>query len=686
MNSARVAMERRRGHVRRLVKLWMIGLACLAAALPLTAWAAVTSSVSGGVLTVDSDADDAITIDCQAGNVKINNADPGTGPETCAAITAIVVNGGPGDNTVDLSGVAVADFTALISTTVSGGAGVDTITGSEVADTLVGDQGNDVKSGGPGIDTLIWNNGDGSDIMDGDEDDDTVEVNGAGAGDAFEIGPVGSRVAFTRTNLGLFTLDIDSENLIVNGLDGDDIMTGTLGLSGLISMTLNGGNGNDTLTGGDGDDRLNGDADNDTLIGFRGSDVMNGGPGIDTLIWNNGDGSDIMNGDEDDDTVAVNGAAAGDAFEIGSVGARVAFTRTNLGPFTLDIDSENLVVNGLDGDDIMTGTVGLSGLISMTLNGGNGNDTLIGGDGIDRLNGDADNDTLVGFRGNDLMNGGPGIDILVWNNGDGSDTMDGEDGEDTVEVNGAAAGDVFEIGPVGSRVAFTRTNLGLFTLDISAENLVVNGLDGDDVMTGTIGLSGLITMTLNGGNGNDLLTGGDGDDRLYGDADNDTLVGFRGSDLMYGGPGDDRLIWNNGDGSDVMNGDEGTDVVEVNGAAAGDAFEISPDGSRVAFERTNLGPFTLDISAEVLEVNSGDGDDTINAIPLPETRIDIDGGEPSASDSLTVDAQDQIVTQTPDTILVQGRQPITFVDVEQVTILNARHALYLPIVFKEAIY
>lgn len=193
-------------------------------------------------------------------------------------------------------------------------------------------------------------------------------------------------------------------------------------------------------------------------------------------------------------------------------------------------------------------------------------------------------------------------------------------------------------------------------------------------------------MTLNGGNGNDLLTGGDGADQLNGDADNDTLVGFRGNDVMNGGPGDDRLIWNNGDGSDVMNGDDGTDVVEVNGAAAGDAFEIAPDGSRVDFERTNLGPFTLDISAEALEVNSGDGDDTISVISLPETRIDIDGGAPSASDSLTVDAQEQIVTQTPDTLLVQGRQPITFVNIEELTLLNAHHALYLPIIFKEANY
>jgi Ca2+-binding RTX toxin-like protein len=674
-----------------LVKLWMIGLACLMAVLPQTAWAAVTSSVNGGVLTVSSDAGDAITITCQTGDVKVNGDDPDSGSADCSTITGIIVNGGPGDNAVDLSGVSATDFTTLISTTVSGGDGVDMLTGSNLVDTLdggsggdtlVGVKGNDIMRGGPGADILVWNNGDNSDIMDGDGDEDTVEVNGAPVGDAFEIGPAGSRVAFTRTNLISFTLNISSENLIVNGLDGDDVMTGTLGLSNLISMTLNGGNGADTLTGGDGIDRLNGDADNDVLIGFKGNDLMSGGPGTDRLIWNNGDNSDTMDGDGDEDTVEVNGAPVGDEFEIGVAGARAIFTRTNLISFTLSISSENLLVNGLGGGDIMTGSVGLNGVISMTLNGDDGNDRLTGGDGIDRLNGGPDDDTLIGVKGNDLMRGEIGNDTLVWNNGDNSDTMDGDEGEDTVQVNGAPVGDAFEIGPAGERVTFTRTNLISFTLSISSENLVVNGLDGDDIMTGTLGLSGLISMTLNGGNGNDQISGGDGIDRLNGDADNDILIGFKGNDLMNGGPGDDLLVWNNGDNSDVMNGDEDADTVEVNGAPVGDAFEVAPAGGRVAFTRTNLISFTLDISAEVLAINSGEGEDTISAIPLASTRIAVDGGEPDTGDSLTVDAQDQRVILTPGTVLVQGHQPITHVDVEQVTLRNAALALYLPLAIK----
>ena len=44
-----------------------------------------------------------------------------------------------------------------------------------------------------------------------------------------------------------------------------------------------------------------------------------------------------------------------------------------------------------------------------------------------------------------------------------------------------------------------------------------------------------------------------------------------------------------------MDGDDGLDRVEVNGAGAGDAFTIAPNGARAKFDRTNLVPFTLDI-------------------------------------------------------------------------------------------
>ena len=56
------------------------------------------------------------------------------------------------------------------------------------------------------------------------------------------------------------------------------------------------------------------------------------------------------------------------------------------------------------------------------------------------------------------MRGGNGNDVLVWNNGDGSDTMDGDAGNDEIEVNGSAnAGDDFRITPgANGRTTFDR--------------------------------------------------------------------------------------------------------------------------------------------------------------------------------------------------------------------------------------
>jgi Ca2+-binding RTX toxin-like protein len=284
--------------------------------------------------------------------------------------------------------------------------------------------------------------------------------------------------------------------------------------------------------------------------------------------------------------------------------------------FTLDIGTvENLDVNGQGGSDVIIGSVGLNGLIGLDLDGGEGNDLLIGGDGVDVLRGGAGNDVLIGGRGNDVVLGQDGNDLLIVNNGDGSDFLEGGADIDTVQVNGSnTAGDDFSIDPNGERVRFRRNNLGLFTLNIgTTENLDVNGQGGSDVIVGSTGLNGLISLDLDGGEGNDLLIGGDGADVLRGGAGNDVLIGGRGNDVALGQDGSDLLIVNDGDGSDFLEGGEGFDFVQVNGSnTAGDSFRIDPNGERVRFQRTNLGLFTLDIgTTENLDVNGLGGSDVI---------------------------------------------------------------------------
>ncbi len=330
-------------------------------------------------------------------------------------------------------------------------------------------------------------------------------------------------------------------------------------------------------------------------------------------------------------------------------------------------DNAKIVVNAGDGaDTVDASALAAADYLALTVNGGNGDDLLTGGSDNDHLLGDGGNDRIVGFKGNDDLEGGDGNDVLVWNNGDNNDVMDGDAGADEVEINGApTTGDVFTAAPNAGRVLFTRTNLVPFTVDFSAERLTVNTLGGDDTFNGAAGLAPLTLLALNGGTGDDslsggdgpdLISGGDGNDKLDGDVGDDRLVGDRGTDTLTGGDGDDALVWNNGDGSDVMNGDAGADAVEINGAAtAGDIFTAVPNAGRVLFTRTNLVPFTVDFAAEALAVNGGGGGDQLPVSPgLPGLLVTADGG--SGNDLLSgADEADSFVGGAGNDTLTGGR-------------------------------
>src|SRR5262249_22560855 len=113
---------------------------------------------------------------------------------------------------------------------------------------------------------------------------------------------------------------------------------------------------------------------------------------------------------------------------------------------------ENLDVNGGRGDDTVVGQNGIAGLTHVTIDGGAGDDTLDGGDGDDTINGGPGNDTIDGNRGADTEFGGTGADTFIWDPGDGSDILEGQDGKDVLAFNGSNAAEKIDLSANGTRV------------------------------------------------------------------------------------------------------------------------------------------------------------------------------------------------------------------------------------------
>jgi Ca2+-binding RTX toxin-like protein len=409
----------------------------------------------------------------------------------------------------------------------------------------------------------------------------------------------------------------------------------------VTAVTINGGGGNDTITGSEHVDTMAGGAGNDRILGndnvLGTRDVFRGEAGDDTLVWNPGDDDDQMDGGDGADTIEVNGGGGGEQFAVkpSATPGRVQFDRTGPtppGPFNLDIGTaERLDMNTGGGDDTFDADGDLVALgFALDVDGGPGNDDLDGGNGPDLITGGDGDDTIVPDDNppntRDDARGDAGNDTIVWNGGDDDDLNEGGDGTDTIQVNGADLPEQFTVKPsaTAGRVIFDRLNTppGPFNIDIgTAERLDLNMNGGDDSVATDTGFANL-ALDVDGGDGNDQLDGGDAPDRLTGGGGNDRIAGDNNPantrDDSRGDAGDDTLVWNPGDGDDINEGGDGTDTVEVNGGGGGEQFEVKPSATpgRVQFDRTGPsptpGPFNLDIgTSEKLLLNAGGGDDTI---------------------------------------------------------------------------
>ena len=181
------------------------------------------------------------------------------------------MTGGDGANVITLTGVTAAAYTALNQTTIDAGAGDDQIFGSERVDEMHGGPGDDqiigddnpagtrdVFEGEAGDDLLIWRGGEDDDTMNGGDGADTIQVQGAGLAEAFTVKPsaTAGRVIFDRLATpgpGPFNLDIGTAETArpQRGRRRRLARLPTPALGPGFKLDVSGGDGNDTLDGGD---------------------------------------------------------------------------------------------------------------------------------------------------------------------------------------------------------------------------------------------------------------------------------------------------------------------------------------------------------------------------------------------------------------------------------------------------
>ena len=367
---------------------------------------------------------------------------------------------------------------------------------------------------------------------------------------------------------------------------------------------IDGGSGNDTITGS---------ADADTIIGGAGNDTLNGGHGGDTYLIGLGAGFDAIK-------------------DSGAVGADSILATADNAVIGLS------AVSGIE-------TISANGHAGVTISGGTANDVLAfsattligiaeidGGAGNDKITGGAAADVIAGGTGIDTLTGGGGKDTFVFNVGDTGSTAGARDTiiDFTVATDQLDTSKFGALNFIGSAAFDGKAGELHASYDAVHNITIVEGdTNGDKNADFGIELSGNLALTVAdfvpgsvqpplgtwfGSDSADDKTGTASDDILYGLGGNDTLSGAGGNDRLDGGNDDDQLT--GGAGNDAILGGAGNDTAVFAGKSPDYQVTYAPGGAVVTDLNVSDGNDGTDVLNGVEHVKFSD-----KTIDLPQAAI-----------------------------------------------------------------
>ena len=609
-----------------------------------------TVEVNGGNGT------EQFTTTANGARVRFDRVNPAPFSIDIGTSESLVLNANGGDDSFSATG----NLASLIAITVDGGLGNDTVLGSNGADHLLGrdgddfvdgQQGNDVAFLGVGNDVFQWDPGDGNDNVEGGDQFDTILFNGSALGETFAASANGGRLLFTR-NIGNIVMDADdiealdlnarggADTTTVGDLSGTDVaevnvdlagvpgsgtgdaqadtvtvngtnaadsigvfgagssvavvgqaarvgITGSEGANdalvvnalgsgdgvnaaslpaGVIRLTMDGGAGNDSLFGSLGDDSFLGGDGDDFIFGGNGNDLARMGADDDVFQWNPGDDNDTVEGEDGSDQMLFFGANISEKIDVAANGGRVRFSR-----------------------DIANVTMDLGGVEDIEF----------------RALGGADKITVGDLTGTDVTR--TDFDLRGPNGG-------GDAFADSISVTGTQGADV--IGVAGSsggvNVSGLKAAVNVFFPVAANDKLVLNALDGPDVVSARGLLANSIQVGIGAGPGAEMIIGSQG---------NYVIQGGEGDDQALMGAGDDTFISRPKYSNDTVEGQAGTDTLLFNGSNHAESVDVAANGSRARFTQ-DLASAAMDLNdVERIDFRAFGGADTITVNDLTGTDV-----------------------------------------------------------------